>query len=112
MVRQTDKILWRAYSMASVTPGDVVPKVDFIKFRGLLGSRGSSVLSSTARVSGCRLSKKGLFDNLPFGGKRSSGKPKPKKPAAGGNLKLLPNPFGGDDRGRAPPEPQRELHGF
>ena len=38
LVRQTDKILWRAYSMASVTPGDVVPKVDFIKFRGLLGS--------------------------------------------------------------------------
>ena len=99
LVRQTDKILWRAYSMASVTPGDVVPKVDFIKFRGLLGSAAPLYFVDSTGFQQSASQEKGLFDGLPnpFGGKPSSGKPKPKKPASGGNLKLpsLPNPFGG-----------------
>ena len=66
--RAESDILWRAYSMASVTPGDVVPKVDFIKFRGLLGAwrcTGGQHWFSTGRFS------KGLFDGLPnpFGGR-------------------------------------------
>ena len=89
LVRQTDKILWRAYSMASVTPGDVVPKVDFIKFRGLLGSAAPLYFVDSTGFQAAA-SQKGLFDNL-FGGGGS--KPTPKKPSAGGNLKL-PNPFG------------------
>jgi len=90
LVRQTDKILWRAYSMASVTPGDVVPKVDFIKFRGLLGSAAPLYFVDSTGFQAAA-SQKGLFDGLPnpFGG----GGSKPKKPASGGNLKL-PNPFG------------------
>lgn len=99
MVRQTDKILWRAYSMASVTPGDVVPKVDFIKFRGLLGSAAPLYFVDSTGFQPAASQEKGLFDGLPnpFGGKPSSGKPKPKKPAPGGGLQLpsLPNPFGG-----------------
>ena len=102
LVRQTDKILWRAYSMASVTPGDVVPKVDFIKFRGLLGSAAPLYFVDSTGFQQAA-SQKGLFDGLPnpFGGKPSSGKPKPKKPAPGGGLKLpsLPNPFGGGGGG-------------
>ena len=84
LVRQTDKILWRAYSMASVTPGDVVPKVDFIKFRGLLGSAAPLYFVDSTGFKQSASQEKGLFDSLPnpFGGKPSSGKPKPKKPAA------------------------------
>ena len=94
LVRQTDKILWRAYSMASVTPGDVVPKVDFIKFRGLLGSAAPLYFVDSTGFQQAA-SQKGLFDGLPnpFGGGGS--KPKPKKEVKGGNLKL-PNPFGGE----------------
>lgn len=103
LVRQTDKILWRAYSMASVTPGDVVPKVDFIKFRGLLGSAAPLYFVDSTGFKPAASQEKGLFDGLPnpFAGKPSSGKPKPKKPAPGGNLKLpsLPNPFGGGGGG-------------
>ena len=99
LVRQTDKILWRAYSMASVTPGDVVPKVDFIKFRGLLGSAAPLYFVDSTGFQQSASQEKGLFDGLPnpFGGKPSSGKPKPKKQASGGGLQLpsLPNPFGG-----------------
>ncbi len=92
LVRQTDKILWRAYSMASVTPGDVVPKVDFIKFRGLLGSAAPLYFVDSTGFQAAA-SQKGLFDGLPnpFGGGGS--KPKPKPQSAGGNLKL-PSPFG------------------
>ena len=92
LVRQTDKILWRAYSMASVTPGDVVPKVDFIKFRGLLGSAAPLYFVDSTGFQAAA-SQKGLFDGLPnpFGGGGS--KPKPKQQSSGGNLKL-PNPFG------------------
>ena len=103
LVRQTDKILWRAYSMASVTPGDVVPKVDFIKFRGLLGSAAPLYFVDSTGFKAAASQEKGLFDSLPnpFGGKPSSGKPKPKKPAPGGGLQLpsLPNPFGGGGGG-------------
>ena len=95
LVRQTDKILWRAYSMASVTPGDVVPKVDFIKFRGLLGSAAPLYFVDSTGFKPAAAQEKGLFDSLPnpFGGKPSSGKPKPKKQSSGGGLQL-PNPFG------------------
>ena len=107
LVRQTDKILWRAYSMASVTPGDVVPKVDFIKFRGLLGSAAPLYFVDSTGFQQAASQEKGLFDALPnpFGGKPSSGKPKPKKPAPGGGLKLpsLPNPFGGGGGGGGNP---------
>ena len=100
LVRQTDKILWRAYSMASVTPGDVVPKVDFIKFRGLLGSAAPLYFVDSTGFKQAASQEKGLFDGLPNpfgGGGGAKPKPKPKKQSAGGNLKLpsLPNPFGG-----------------
>ena len=77
--RQTDKILWRAYSMASVTPGDVVPKVDFIKFRGLLGSAAPLYFVDSTGFKQSASQEKGLFDSLPnpFGG-GGGAKPKPK----------------------------------
>ena len=109
LVRQTDKILWRAYSMASVTPGDVVPKVDFIKFRGLLGSAAPLYFVDSTGFQQAA-SQKGLFDGLPnpFGGGGS--KPTPKKPSAGGNLKL-PNPFGGAIEALLPPNRNENFMG-
>ena len=96
LVRQTDKILWRAYSMASVTPGDVVPKVDFIKFRGLLGSAAPLYFVDSTGFKQSASQEKGLFDGLPNpfgGGGGAKPKPKPKKQSSGGGLQL-PNPFG------------------
>ena len=96
LVRQTDKILWRAYSMASVTPGDVVPKVDFIKFRGLLGSAAPLYFVDSTGFKQSASQEKGLFDGLPnpfAGGGGAKPKPKPKKESSGGGLQL-PNPFG------------------
>ena len=110
LVRQTDKILWRAYSMASVTPGDVVPKVDFIKFRGLLGSAAPLYFVDSTGFQAVSQDK-GLFDGLPnpFGGGGGS-KPTPKKPSAGGNLKL-PNPFGGAIEALLPPNRNENFMG-
>jgi hypothetical protein len=104
LVRQTDKILWRAYSMASVTPGDVVPKVDFIKFRGLLGSAAPLYFVDSTGFQQAA-SQKGLFDGL-FGG--GGGKPTPKP--TGGSLKL-PNPFGGAIEALLPPNRNENFMG-
>ena len=106
LVRQTDKILWKAYSMASVTPGDVVPEMQFITFRGLLGGAAPLYFVDSTMVE-AETAQKGLLDGL-FGGAPNGvlkwdDKP---KPASG-----FPNLFGGLAEALLPPNRNENFMG-